>query len=67
VLGFTYGVVWRGDESPLQMIAQRCALAAYLRGEAPEWSPEPRAFIIRCSSLTTGVSVNCFSGLFAES
>ncbi|MEW6531144.1 MAG: hypothetical protein AB1473_09930, partial [Thermodesulfobacteriota bacterium] len=45
----------RGDESPLQIIAQRCALAAYLRGEAPECSPKPKAFMTRCSSLATTV------------
>jgi len=57
LLGPTYGVVWRGDESPLQIIAHRCALAAPLRGQAPERSPKPGTFMIRCNSLAMAVGI----------
>gem|GEM_PF-1427104 len=53
-----YGVVWRRDKSPLQTIAQRCALVADLRGEAPGRLPKPRVFIIHCSFLAMGVGFN---------
>ena len=55
--GSTYGDVWRGDESPLQIIAQRCALHTHLRGEAPECTPKQRTFMIRCSSLAVAVDL----------
>jgi hypothetical protein len=57
VLDYVWGG-WRGDESPLQIIAQRCGLAAYLRGEGPECSPKPRAFMSRCSPLAMTVGMN---------
>ncbi|MEW6533909.1 MAG: hypothetical protein AB1473_23980, partial [Thermodesulfobacteriota bacterium] len=40
----------RGDESSLQTIAQRCAPATYLRGEATECSSKPSTFVIRCGA-----------------
>ena len=43
----------RGDPSPLHRIAQRGALAAYLRGEATECRPKPRTFIFRCARKET--------------
>ncbi|MEW6111586.1 MAG: hypothetical protein AB1664_05595, partial [Thermodesulfobacteriota bacterium] len=59
--GSTYGVVWTGDESPLQIIAQRCALAAELRGGAPECLTKPGALTIRCRFLVIvlGVHAGC--------
>jgi len=54
--GFTYRELWRGDESPLQIVAQRCAFAADLRGEAPERRPKPEPFMIH-SSLAIGVGI----------
>ena len=57
LVGFTYGENWRADESPLQIIAQRCAFAASLRGEAPERSPKSRTSVTRCSQLAMEIDI----------
>ena len=41
-------------------MVQRLALAAYLRGEAPERSPKPGTFVLRCGLTVMGVSVSFF-------
>jgi|GEM_PF-1952699 len=56
-VGCTYGEAWRGDESPLHIIAQRCALGPYLRGRATERSSKSRTFTISCRFLTTVVAI----------
>gem|GEM_PF-1832052 len=37
LFGSTYGVVWRGDESPLQVNAQRARSWSTVRGEATDY------------------------------
>jgi len=48
--------VWGATESPLKIVAQRCALEASLRGEATERSPKPSAFTVRRSLYATAVN-----------
>jgi len=45
----SYGEVWRGDESPFQVMARRGALTACLRGEATECLQKPRSLMPRCA------------------